>query len=288
MKQWIAEKLSAQGFVAEGLPSKYIGGEGEHLVFFHANGFPPAMYQQMLQPLTDEYKVSAVYQRPLWPLPVPDDFDNWRLMIDDACRFVAAQPEPITLVGHSMGGLISLICAVREPEKVKQLILLDPVILAPHMIWVMRNLPYCLRKRLPLVEKTLRRQNTFANIQQGFDFHRKVRGFKNISDSVLADYMAEGLYETDDGFKLSYSREWEATIYQTIPWAWSSIKSLTTDTVVFRGHDSDTLSIESVARLLREQPRIKLVEVAGGHLFPLEQPLQTAELIRQHLATNKH
>jgi len=288
MKQWIAAQLTAQGNVAEGLPAKHIGGEGEHLVFFHANGFPPAMYQQMLQPLTDEYKVSAVYQRPLWPLPVPDNFDNWRLMIDDACRFIAAQPEPITLVGHSMGGLISIICAVREPGKVKQLILLDPVILEPHLIWVMRNLPGFLRKKLPLVEKTLRRPDTFADPQHGFNFHRKVRGFKGISDSVLADYMAEGLYQADDGFKLSYSRDWEATIYQTVPWAWSSIKKLTTDTVVIRGRNSDTLSVQAMTRLLRKQPHIKSVEVEGGHLFPLEQPLQTAEMIRQQLVAHKN
>jgi len=288
MKQWIAEQLSAQGSVAEGLPSKHLGGEGEHLVFFHANGFPPAMYQQMLQPLTEHYKVTTVYQRPLWPLPVPDKFDNWRLMIDDACRFIAAQPEPITLVGHSMGGLISIICAVRQPQKIKQLILLDPVILAPHLIWLMRNLPDFLRKKLPLVEKTLRRPDRFDNKQQGFDFHRKVRGFKGISDSVLADYMAEGLYSTDAGFKLSYSREWEAAIYQTVPWAWSSIKALKLDAVVIRGANSDTLSPESVARLRRKQPQVKILEIDGGHLFPLEKPLQTAELIRQQLMMNKH
>lgn len=287
MKQWIAAQLSAQDTVAQGLPSKHLGGDGEHLVFFHANGFPPAMYQQMLQPLTDKYKVTTVYQRPLWPLPVPDKFDNWRVMIDDACRFIAAQPEPVTLVGHSMGGLISIICAVREPHKVARLILLDPVILAPHLIWLMRNLPDFLRKKLPLVAKTLNRPDRFNSKLQGFDFHRKVRGFNAISDRVLTDYMVEGLYQTDDGFKLSYSREWEAAIYQTVPWAWSSIKALNVDTVVIRGENSDTLSAEAIARLQRKQPNIKVVTIDGGHLFPLEKPLETAELIRQQLAISK-
>ena len=283
MKQWIAAQLSADGKVATGLPAKHLGGEGEHLVFFHANGFPPAMYQQMLIPLTANYKVSTVYQRPLWPLPVPDDFTNWRLMIEDACHFIASQPEPVTLIGHSMGGLISIICAVREPDKVKQLILLDPVVLPPHLIWIMRNLPGFFRQKLPLVAKTLQRPDTFADKAAGFAFHRKVRGFKNIPDSIMHDYMAEGLYQNDDGFKLSYSREWEATIYQTVPWVWSSIKRLNKPTVVIRGSHSDTLQAQTLARFQRLQPHIKVLEIDGGHLFPLEKPQQAAALIEQQL-----
>lgn len=284
MKQWIASQLSAQGTVAEGLPSKHLGGEGEHLVFFHANGFPPAMYRQMLTPLTEHYKVSTVYQRPLWPLPVPEDFNNWQMMIDDACRFIAAQPEPVILVGHSMGGLISIICAVREPEKIKKLVLLDPVILQPHLIWLMRNLPDFLRKKLPLVDKTLRRPDFFINKEKGFRFHRRVRNFKNIPDNILEDYMAEGLYPVEGGYRLSYSREWEAAIYQTVPWAWSSIKRLDIDTVVIRGSQSDTLLPQTITRLKRKQPHVKMVEIEGGHLFPLEQPEEAAQLILQQLS----
>lgn len=283
MKQWIASQLTEQGKVKTGLPAKHIGGEGEPLVFFHANGFPPAMYQQMLKPLTEHYNVSAVYQRPLWPLPVPDDFKNWHVMIDDACRYIAAQPKPVTLVGHSMGGIISIICAVREPEKVKKLILLDPVILQPHLIWIMRNLPARFRKKLPLVDKTLRRPDHFKTIESGFKFHRRVRGFKQIPDAILQQYMEEGLYPVEDGFKLSYSREWEAAIYQTVPWAWSSIKTLSTETVVIRGTNSDTLLPETIKRLQRKKPGIKMVEIEGGHLFPLEVPAETAALVLQHL-----
>lgn len=283
MKQWIASQLSQQGFAAQGLPVKHVGGEGEHLVFFHANGFPPAMYQKMLEPLTADYKVSTVYQRPLWPLPVPDDFDNWRIMIADACKYIDSQPEPVTLIGHSMGGLISLLCAVREPHKVKKLILLDPVILEPHLILLMRNLPRFLRHRLPLVKKTLHRPDCFKSREKGFAFHRKVRGFKGISDDVLREYMDEGLYETEDGFKLSYSREWEAKIYQTVPWIWSSIKQLKTDTVIIRGSTSDTLTPASVARLKRQRVAITFDEIDAGHLFPLEKPEETAALILKNL-----
>lgn len=283
MKQWIASQLTEQGTVATGLPAKHIGGKGEHLVFFHANGFPPAMYQQMLQPLTENYKVTTVYQRPLWPLPVPDNFKNWHIMIDDACRFIAAQKEPVTLIGHSMGGLISIICAVREPDKIKKLILLDPVILSPHLIWIMRNLPSRWRKKLPIVDKTLRRPDHFETLENGFKFHRRVRGFKQISDPILRQYMDEGLYPVEDGYKLSYSKEWEAAIYQTVPWAWSSIKKLAIDTVVIRGSDSDTLSADVTARMQKKKPHIEMIEISGGHLFPLERPEATAELILSHL-----
>ena len=73
-----------------------------------------------------------------------------------------------------------------------------------------------------------------------------------------------------------------------MPWVWSSINKLTTATVVIRGRNSDTLSASAMTRLLRKQPHIKAIEVEGGHLFPLEQPAQTAAIIRQQLAGHEN
>ena len=58
-----------------------------------------------------------------------DRFDDY---VDGVFELIDAQfaSEPVHLVGHSMGGLIALHCALRKPERLRSLVLSGPAIVA--------------------------------------------------------------------------------------------------------------------------------------------------------------
>ena len=71
--------------------------------------------------------------RPLWPDSNPNDIQDWKPFSDDLLRFLAAarQPAPVIGVGHSIGAIVTLRAALRDPGKFRALILIDPVLFVP-------------------------------------------------------------------------------------------------------------------------------------------------------------
>ncbi|MFV8221475.1 alpha/beta fold hydrolase, partial [Enterobacter cloacae complex sp.6700776] len=62
--------------------------------------------------------------------PVTSD---WRRLRDQLLHFIEhdMRPDaPVALVGHSLGGMLSLMAACRRPELVSQLVLLDSPVVA--------------------------------------------------------------------------------------------------------------------------------------------------------------
>jgi len=55
----------------------------EHLVFMHANGFPPGTYASLLDALMPLGRISTVEHRPLWQEKAPT-FLSWEVYADDA------------------------------------------------------------------------------------------------------------------------------------------------------------------------------------------------------------
>jgi pimeloyl-ACP methyl ester carboxylesterase len=102
------------------------------IIFSHANSFPASTYKVLFENLRKRgYTVKAVEKfghDPLYPVS-----DNWphvvQQLLDFAKPLVEKAGEPAWLVGHSLGGFLSLMAAARRPELVKGVVLIDSPIL---------------------------------------------------------------------------------------------------------------------------------------------------------------
>ena len=111
------------------IPFHNFGGTGSIIHFAHANAYPPGCYKQLFQPFTPTYKVIGMHQRPLWENSNPKNFKSWHQLADDLILFFEQQQlKQVIGVGHSMGGVVSIIAAIKRPELFSKLVLIDPVI----------------------------------------------------------------------------------------------------------------------------------------------------------------
>lgn len=254
------------------------GGSGDPLVFAHANGYPPGSYRRLLELLSAQCHVTAVRHRPLWGEPQPPSRLHWQLFADDLTDALrATQQAPVWLLGHSLGAVVGLLAAAREPALFRGLILLDPVFLPTRFVIAMAMTPRSRLQRMPMIRRALSRPETFTDEQAAFEFYRGRRAFSGLDDDVLRDYVAASTGAADDdGIRLLFPPAWEAGIYGSTPWVWPALKRVSMPVLGLRGKDSQILSAAVLRRWKRVQKQAELHTTPGGHLFPLEHPQDTA------------
>lgn len=269
------------------IPFHELGGEGQVIHFAHANSFPAGSYRRMLAPLREQYRILAIEQRPLWPEhTVPPLRSTWNQLAEDLIRFLDQHRlSNIPGIGHSLGAVVTMFAAARRPDLFSRIILLDPVFFSERMALASAVTPMFLKRREPWIRKTLERPVFWPSRADAYAFHRSKRIFADVPDAVMHDYIESGTSEVPGGVRLRYSPEWEARVYCSLPFIWRRLAACRVPVFAIRGEHSNVLSGSVWKRWQREHPQMAYAEMAGaGHLFPLERPEETAELISANLA----
>ncbi len=273
------------------IPALDYGGEGPELLFLHANGYPPDCYRPLLARLAGDFHVTAMLQRPLWEESKPEDLRDWRPLTDDLLRFLDEQQlERPIVIGHSMGGIALLRAAIREPERFKAIVLLDPVLFMPNFIcvwWLMYHSGLGYRIH-PLVKAARYRRQVFDNLDKLFNGYRRKSIFRYFNDGALRAYV-EGIACPDgNSYRLCYSAEWEMRIYVTGVWRdlelWRGLKTLSTPTLILRGAETDTFLAGTAQKVQKVNPAIKIIALEKStHLLPLERPAEVHYEIKRFI-----
>jgi len=271
--------------------------QGPLLLHAHANGYPPEVYRSFLEPFLDIYQTRAIYLRPFWLGSEPEALNDWRMFRDD---YLAELPSHLkaaggdgTLIGmgHSLGGMTTLMAAIENPERFRALVLIEPTIFPGWMGFLMRGLaPLRLFRYIhPLLRTTLRRRISFLDQESMIQNYRRKNIFAAIPDHVLRDYV-QGLSEpqADGTVRLKYSPEWEVRIYETggtaDRYVWNNLSRIPCPVLVLRGERSDTLSQKTVERIAGCLPHGRALTLPSvGHLLPLEAPEQVAAVVLDFL-----
>jgi pimeloyl-ACP methyl ester carboxylesterase len=252
------------------------------LVFSHANGFPAGTYRQLFE----------AWRRAGWRVEAVDKFghdprypvsSNWPKLRDQLIDFVAqASPDGAWLVGHSLGGLLSLMAACRRPDLVRGLVMLDsPVITgwrahSVRMLKASRLLPRVTPGR---VSQT--RRHEWPSRKAVAEHYGAKSLFARWDPQVLADYIRCGTERRGGRVVLAFDRDIETRIYNTLPHHLGTLLQRHPPRCPV-GFIAGTRSAEvrqgglAATRALAGD-RLRWIE--GGHLFPMEQPEATAALV---------
>ncbi|MDO5692889.1 MAG: alpha/beta hydrolase [Pseudomonadota bacterium] len=260
------------------------------IVFSHGNSFPASTYRVMLDSLRARgYQVSAIEKYghdPAYPVT-----DNWPHLVRQLADFAAAQQKATGqapyLVGHSLGGILSLMCAAQHPDVARGVLMLDSPVLGgwrANALGVAKRTP--LMKRLSPSQVSRRRRNQWDDREAVFQHFRGKKMFATWDEQVLHDYVDHGTFDADGTWQLAFDREVESAIYDTLP---HNIGALLREhplkrPVSFIG-GLQSVEIKQVGGLGPTTRFIKgrVMMLDGTHLFPMEKPLATAAAIEASL-----
>ncbi len=269
------------------IPFLNFGGEGNYIHFAHANAYPPGCYQQLISPFLEKYRVVGMYQRPMWPDSNPATFRYWHQLADDLIAFLEQQRiKQVIGAGHSMGGVVSIIAAIKRPDLFSKLILIDPVIFDRKYAIATTMLPFFLRKKLvPIAKISAKRRDLWDNQQTVFESFRKKSVFKQFSDSSLWDFVKASTKPNGKGqVTLSYPKAWETQIYLTAPYILNKLLKLKIPIIAIKGEHSNVITPSLWASWQHAQPTNHFLELPNsGHLVPMEYPREVADFILKHL-----
>jgi len=261
------------------------------IVFSHGNSFPASTYGVMLDDLRRRgFRIEAIEKlghNPDYPVT-----NNWPHLVQELSDFVAplAAPEPVFLVGHSLGGILSMMVAAQSPELVRGVVLLDSPMLGG---WRAKLLQ--VGKRLPMAEAlspasvSRKRRTRWASQAEALTHFQHKRVFAKWQPQVLQDYVAHGTHDEvgPQGLRrvLSFDRDIESAIYNGLPdhlEGYFKRHPLTCKTALIGGLQSRELrqvGLDFSRRIT--QGRITMVD--GTHLFPMEHPGVAAAAIEAAL-----
>jgi pimeloyl-ACP methyl ester carboxylesterase len=263
------------------------------IVFSHANGFGAGCYRLLFEAWRSAgwsvHALPIIGHDPAYPVT-----NNWPHLrsqlihfIEDEVQPQMASPGPVVLIGHSLGGLLSLLVSSRRPDLVQALILLDAPLVAG---WRARSLQ--LVKATRLISRVSPGRVSSQRRHEWPDKHAVHKHFAakdkfaRWDPRVLRDYVESGFEDSiDDKTRLRFSREQETRIYNTLPHHLGRLIERYPPhcPVAFvAGTESEELRMAGSAAS-KALAKNHFAWIEGSHLFPFERPDATAALVLQML-----
>ena len=238
--------------------------------------------------------------RPLWKGSNPADIEDWKPLSEDLLKFLGEQKvDQLIGMGHSIGAIVTLRAALKDPNRFQALVLIEPVLFPPYFMleWNLARIVGLGNRLNPKIGGALKRRREFDDLGQVFTGYRRRTVFRYFSDENLLTFI-RGITKPqtrkgdmqfqNGGYELVYSPEWEARIYFTGLWndwdLWRDLPHLDIPTLILRGSETDTFW-DSTAHSIREKnPKIKVLTVEKStHLLPLEKPKEVFEITQSFL-----
>ncbi|WP_110665886.1 alpha/beta fold hydrolase [Salinicola halophilus] len=246
------------------------------LVFAHANGFTGASYQTLLGPLAETFLL-----HPLDRLAHDADFPidrNWSSLCDEYLDKTRDVPGPFVAVGHSMGGVLSIMAAARAPSRLRAVVALDPPLLLGRDALALKLAKMTgFVDRMTPARKALRRREQWPSGEVMRRSLRRRALFRDFTDEAMADYVTGATEPAAAGaVRLRFTPRAEAAVFRNLPDHLGGVlKRLEVPLIVLAGDRSALLT--PPRRRALEGLGIGVREVPGGHMFPFEHPEATRE-----------
>ena len=256
------------------------GNHGRHpIVLVHGSRLHAHVWNHFSRRFSERYHVIALDQRGHGESGWAGQ-DGYQLehFYEDLRAVVEARKLPrFTLIGHSLGGRVSMLYAHRHPETLERLVLVD---ITPG--------------RPPVAPGTVDPDDARTAPGEFDSIEAALAHLKRLMSRAPADLIEEsvrqGMRRTESG---RYTWKYDPAFLKGARSRsvgldlWSAVKSIPTPTLLQYGSHSNVVNAELAARMGETMPRctVERVENAGHGLFT-DQPEVFADSVERFLATS--
>lgn len=253
--------------------------EKQQTIFFaHANGFPAPAYNSFfayLKPFAIDFIEVLGLKN-----PVPT---SWEQIADELIRAIEARHNrPVIGLGHSFGGVGTFFAARRRPDLFSKIILLDPPFFGWKRRWLVAPFQWMglAHKVVPPAKVAMKRRADFNSMEEARSYFSEKRFFQTFTTEAFEDYLKHGLVQQEDGVTLRIPKEQEARFFASFP------ASIGETTLSMPAHFILPEGRSVIPNAHHSEIRAKFTNMTwhsspGSHMFPLEYPQETAELIQK-------
>ena len=216
---------------------------------------------------------------------------NWDIFVKDLEQVVSTITKPPVIgIGHSIGGYFTYAAAALYPHLFSKLILLDPIIFPPTMVWSAALIRKAgLAGNLPLTKMTRAKKFKFQSRQAALSHYSGKGMFKSWQPEYVQAYVDTAIEKkTATGFQLCCNPEFEAQMYQFVPFnTWQHARHITVPVLVVSGQKSDLFYKKAGIRLTQKIRDCTFVELKEqGHFLMMEDPDKTIDTILPFIKKN--
>ncbi len=274
--------MSENGFTSRtvginGLTFHYTdwGGSGAPLVMLHGLSGHAHTWDHTAAALSDRYHVLALDQRghgdtdwaPRYGLsPMSEDLLGFLDALDLA---------EVTLMGLSMGGLVSFVFTAAHPERVTRAVIMD---IGPEIA----------PAGSANVASSLAAKDVFSSEDEAFAQARAAN--PRPADATLRHRLRHNLRPLPDGtltfkYDSALRRNPRALFDLTPDQLWAAWRAMACPVLLVRGDDSDVLAADTAQRMLAENANVSFASVPDcGHSITLDRPEGLLEAVSPWLA----
>lgn len=272
----------------------------QRIHFLHGTGFSSLCNAKLAESLPNSWDMwfSDAPGHGLSDQPSIEKMPNWLRMADTMADVIYEVADiknkgKVIGVGHSMGGVLTLLAASRHPENFSRIILFDPVlftqplVMAQHLarvtgIWTV----------LPTARAVNKRRSEWPDKKTMRASLEAKPLYKNWHSEALDYFVQSGTKPlANEGIELGCDPRWESSMFGSYPRElWNHIENLNicTDIII----PKNTLFFIPSA-LKKAQSINKNIHVHNygdthkllNHCFPMEQPEETAGIVHKLINT---
>lgn len=246
--------------------------------FAHANGFPAKTYNEFFKHL-DIYDLKYV------PIMGHGEFGispKWKPLGQELIANITTHNQtPVIGIGHSMGGAALMYAAHSEPRLFDKIIFLDPPLFPLRKIRGMNIMRFLgLLDRIGPSGKAKKRKTHFESYEAAYQYFKPKKLFHHFHPNCLKDYVKHGLIPSKDGgLELAFNAKIEYEVFRTMAHIYGKVAFQMPSYFIY-SNQYTVLQPKDIEALKHKFTNTQFIPFSGGHLFPLEQPKETADLIK--------
>lgn len=257
--------------------------------FAHANGVPSEVYQKLFNAMKDDYQIiytSCIGTDKRYPIT-----NHWHYLVDQVIDSVVQQAngQKVIGLGHSLGGLLTLMASYRRPELFSQVIMLDPPFIVGYRSFLFHLTKIVMPKKVDKITPaglSKHRRDHWESREQAETLLGAKPFYQRFDPECFQAYLDFALRNDPvrGGVMLTIPKADEVAIFRTSPsWWWLLHPKPSIPVHLISAKESDFI-LRGFPEKVYQQMGIPFSVLKGGHMFPLEHPIETAKYIKTVIA----